>query len=291
MNKNKLSHKTEKKFISPNRRTESGPWLLNENKLENLSKVLDEILKTLDEYNDCDNSNNDIANVFVHFRSGKSTKYQSFEEVIKDTDLSEQLITEVEINYIRGYNSLSLNITKSRFSSGIEYKISVKDEKIKDDILFILDGWINKSKPSKIIQIWGNFDLILATLFTIISILIYVSTLKTKQELYSKILERNALELIKNGIDETTQNEAIRIILEYSTKYVPPDFQTEVLTKTNWSIIIILVIIGIVLGFRPKTNLAIGKGKNIVKFWELWMKILFVSIPTSIILPMIINRL
>ncbi|HHX59971.1 MAG TPA: hypothetical protein GX707_04405 [Epulopiscium sp.] len=128
------------KYLLPDSKKIKGPWLLTEANLNELSKIIEDIWirlsnnyeleiekelkyrmpiqqktpeKIREEIKERYPYNSYKKDVLISFKSSKKKKYNSLEDVIKDYDLNDQLVTEIEIDYQIGSGNFRFEVSKS----------------------------------------------------------------------------------------------------------------------------------------------------------------------------------
>lgn len=296
------------KYLQVGSRSVNGPWLINHEKLEGLSSTINEIYEYLKQDNDLNmeaevseklnteyyTKETAIASVkesfyySIHekkvrviFKSDKIKEYNSFEKMIMDKDLDDQLIKQLKVTYVLGKSSFKLEIP-NRYNDTLEYRVDITEENIKEKALYTLNKWVDNSKSNLFIQVWRKSSGIHWSLI-ISAILLYIMNLKTPSALYKDHLKNQAFKLLENGIDNNSTNEALRILLEYNSGYIPETFKSTIHSENIGGVLTILLVVGVIIQIAPKTNFFIGKGKNRVKYWELWIRFITFSVPLAII--------
>lgn len=308
-------------FILPRSFEIDGPWLIDENKLLELSDILNEILEKLKIQNKYEAEKFIIENnldknkdanfeklvddlirdrypydqfrqdIIVKFKKSKKKVYNNINEFIKDFHIKDELVIGFEIIYTIGSNNLNIDISRANYCEKLIYNININDENIRKDFIYMLDKWISKSKPSIFMQFWKNY---VGLHWAVIIFLFFIFAIpqKTIRDLYVEKLNVEVTELINKGIDENSIYNAVDFLVKLNSEYVPDDFVKSYSGSDYFTyIMLFLLIIGLVLSFPPKTNFGVGKGKTNIKIWNAWIKFIFIFIPSSIIIPIIINSI
>ena len=95
--------------------------------------------------------------------------------------------------------------------------------------------------------------------------------------------KREARELLKSGVDLTNKPRATELILSILSDY-PSGPATATIASWYNPLLLIGFVCAVVLSFRPKSALAIGKGVVSVKRQRLWIKFVTRIIPSFIFL-------
>ena len=110
---------------------------------------------------------------------------------------------------------------------------------------------------------------------------------------YFKQYDSEIAQIVESGINDSNRDRAIQMILQKEYDYVPESWNIERKEMENQ---ILLYCVGaflfsLFIRIRPKANFAIGKGKRRIKAWNTYKYIIFILIPTSILIPILINRI
>lgn len=171
----------------------------------------------------------------------------------------------------------------------------VNHEEYKNMIVGKIENWIDEFQPSGLSTVWYALAgcthmfilLIICALF--VTLIVY-SVDETK---YFKQYENEVASILNEGINGANFERAIELLLVKQYGYVPDEWIVEN-TATYDKVILgclIAFIACLFIKICPKSNFAIGKGKRRVKCWVQYRKIVFVVIPSMIIIPVIINLL
>ena len=210
--------------------------------------------------------------------------------MIKDHRIKEYLITGIKISFGKINPKLQLDINTSNYNEEIRYNVRY-DEEICYDLIYEIENWIEKVKPSIIIRFWRlshNF----AYFITILLVLFFIAIISnTKRDQYEIEVKNELTKLIENSISDSTLSRAVELLLILNSDYVPNDFEKKPIkiNSKKRNIVIIIFIIGLIWTIPPKTCFELGKGKIYYKTWSLWIKFVLVLIPSMIIFPKIIE--
>lgn len=293
----------------------SGPWLIEYKDLVELDKIVDEqwqkwmiinedkISKRIDEelllYPNTDKAalKTRIKDWFdyqysrrlvIKFKNGNSLIAHNFEEAAKEPAIKNEIA--IEFQWTLMINRFNVDISLNKYFEDLTVSISPDDHEFAKDFIFIISGWIEEIKPKKYLQkmkAWKGVQW-----FSLMSFVVF-SLLSSNKDEYNQVLNAKAAELLKDGINSTEISEAIRILLEKSTGYLPEKYinNQSIFVDKRFIIFLVLLLISVLLSFIPKNNIGIGKGVEIVRKWKNYIKVLFITIPGSILLPILIDRL
>jgi hypothetical protein len=109
---------------------------------------------------------------------------------------------------------------------------------------------------------------------------------------YKNSLINDSKQILQNGISENEQGKVLEIILKLQTDFVPENYSTK--TNQKPSIIgpvFILLTLIILVTFRPKSIIGLGRNKFLVSAIKLWIKLVTYVIPVYIIFQIAMNKL
>lgn len=277
-----------------------GPFLISRSDLEELDKVLEIIFQNLNKAWDKEielnpekaNRRSPIKKSIV--LKSKNRTQLSDETVLgilinENVDDFEPSVLKIEIGDLYSRFYFSLLIMANNIDGDIDYSVVCENEAVKREIVYEIDKWVEGIAPNKIVQFWSNtLPIILYTIGVLWIILLSISLFKTPTEKYNEELNEKAKALIENGINESNKLEALEIVLKHQTNYIQ-DFK-----GNTWSVrpnimkaLIVSIALFIILNICPKTTIGVGKHKKKLRFYLSWNKLVMVTIPLSIFLPII----
>lgn len=291
-----------------------GPWFISKDSLSKLDKVIkevwniyqDDLKRVIIKKYDIKEISEDKINqhikkhfathtydsnyirVSIYLNKNKLVKqYESIKDVLKDVSLSEYNIIGLKIVVKSLDNALSIEVSKDNFKQSLSYRVESSSMNIKEEVIYIFNNWIDKTKPKKLVEIWKK--LFPYNWLVVWFIFIVLTTSWNSSGSYSNILKDEAREYIVSGINENNEYDVLNLLLQLSTDYVP-ESQTKNYASHN-TIILIIVVIAIISSIAPRTTIGIGKGEAKLKAWLAWQYIITIFIPLSIILPIILSRI
>lgn len=288
-----------------------GPWLLDINKLEELSQIINLIEKKLQEdldiqvdyeaaleYNNLKEQKNDLNyyrekikklypykheqnRVILETKEGKRIEDNSLLSLLKDSKVNDYTPNKLEVFIEKGNCRFSLSLTTT-FDGELETRTRVSEESIRSDINYELNKWFEGYRPKRIDNMWFKLSTIYIAPVVLGFVIGVTETLNNDpREGYKKVLRSEVESLLKDGLNESEIKRSLEIILQVETGYVP--------TNTNYpsySFFMYACVIGFVLSIilflSPKTVIGVGKSRNKVKLYRIIKRILYVIIPTTI---------
>ncbi|MGE4385824.1 MAG: hypothetical protein AB7E39_08210 [Endomicrobiaceae bacterium] len=309
--------------IIPSQQEFDGPWLIDNNKLEELNETLLLIEKKLNdacnillgihtttrfnEYKKWDKNvtAEDIkqeiqnsypfhnSNKYVSLTNKQGTKITDKDllSLLKDPQIKEFNPIDLIIHIQNGPYKFILEISTNPYRN-LKTIIDVSNDSIFNDINYEINKWIDKHRPNYLSQKWSSFFPFASLL---IFILLFFSTsllLKGQANLYKTELARESSIILKDGLDNNNTTKAIEIILKYESDYIPENFSTDTTINKEIEYFLILIILTLaLLSISPKTVIGLGKNKWKVIFYRRWIYFVSIFIPVSILLPIIIAKL
>jgi hypothetical protein len=275
----------------PNKRKYSGPFLLSSKDIEGLNEMSNYIEQVFDE-SEVNNSKKEY-NVQKEFQvklaSNSIYKNKELIEIFKHPEFNQDTISSISLNITAGNNKFKLFLNED-----INYSCSSKDQTLVNETLYEVDKWVEIIKPNPIITQWVKYSgfFILVLIFSIL-LLIPDSNENIRHEIYKETIIKQAHELIDDTISPKNQNKAIETILKLTSDYYDVNYNVNI---NGWERVpnkkfkFAIIIICVILMFAPSTSFEFGKGKKKYRFWKFWIKFIFITIPTTIIIPIILNK-
>lgn len=295
-----------------------GIWLMDEKALLSLEEVAQNmytylydvqenlIEKSQGNSEEC-NYYESLKNITIYpkinicFAKGSDRKVDSFKDIFDLLEYRECLVRKIEISFRCLGTKVLLTLSSGKDASNyFEYEIIGSEtfenyEYHKDILIGKIENWIDSHKPGIGLTIWYHlaswapaFIMLIAAIFLFVSMM--DSSAKNQ---YFKQYESEIAQIVESGINDSNRDRAIQMILQKEYDYVPESWNIERKEMENQ---ILLYCVGAFLFFlfiriRPKANFAIGKGKRRIKAWNTYKYIIFILIPTSILIPILINRI
>lgn len=288
-----------------------GPWLITKEQLIELDSIINE---TWDTYqlllNTEVNGDKDLTeeqreknikdylskavygrfntyNITITLKNQKVKKYNKLIDALKDLDLNQEEVICLKITLSSLNNNLFFEISRENSDQNLRANVNSDSIKIKEDICFKLDNWINKVKPKKYIELWCKFKG-LHWVFIYGIIYIYI-TIWTSSHSYKSIIKEEAYKLLNSGINENNVEKAVELLLKLNSNWMPLDYN---INYTSFFIyLLIIIFLGISISFAPKTTFDIGLGKRKINIWKTWINFATIFLPFTILIPIFINIL
>lgn len=311
-------------IILPLERKINGPWILDLTALEELSEILEKIEEKIElafetlltigaeqkllEYSNSHNVQ-DLEEAKILFKKltynfgnsetfaeistqqGSIIKEKNLISLLKGAEIKEYNPCALIVNIRKGPCQFTLEVT-TKYRGELETRIKAVDEDLFNDINYELNKWIENHKPSFVKQKW--FSWFPFASLPIIMILCFGTPLFIKSDVdaYKSQLEQKTNMILKDGLSSVETTEAMEIILQYQTGYVPEKFKQVNKIDSVIVIVWILTLVGLViLMIKPTTVIGLGKSTKKVKFYKWWTYTVLVYIPLAIIIPFILSKL
>ncbi len=284
----------------------NGPWLLGKEALEDLDTLFEKISERLNQAFNEEADLIEAANLKKNFIDGtlrntplqKSTLIISsdgkrlFDTTVKgllrDEKIKDIKPKELNLNSRKGdSNAFELQISKT---GDLSYKLYAYDEKIKFDIDYEVQKWIEKYKPKKIYQFWKSGGPALAFLTFFVILISSLSLYDTIEYSYKNTLMKQADSIISKGITKDNETDAIDLILKIESNYSSKIIREEkVLNKIDRLVLIYSIFAFLLFVLYPTTIIGIGKSEIMFNVTKIWIKFVTVIIFGAILLPKIIE--
>jgi len=277
------------RLIYPGSRKVEGPWLLDKVNLQTFENMVNEIVIEF-----CNGSEKEYkAEYILTFSDGKSIVEQSLLNFDKNYDIRTALPQNLIVKIYNGNDAIyctELNFKlNDRMLQAFDYNIrGITQEESKLIIINKIEDWIEENQPSKFLRWWNRHYSIFPFFFIgfFLSIIIFQNS---DSQLYQNSLTPQIQNILEHGVDESNYTTALELLLIKEYSYVSPSFQSKGDTTVDLLIILICLIIAVVGFYCPKSNISIGSGRKKVKFWKTYERFITISIPTLIILPLLVN--
>jgi hypothetical protein len=186
-----------------------------------------------------------------------------------------------------GMKELTLKI-KTTYGKSVVYNTSYIDEELKQKLFQKIEFWIDQYKPNIIVSSWNKFHAYIYIIVLFIYWIIFIINRMINN--YSESVKKDIRNILDSGsITQDKINELIVNISKIYSDYVPKNYSSK---KSNIVVYfdLALLFFGVISFIAPKTTIDYGKSTKWIKIWKLWIKLILVLIPGSIILPIILDK-
>ena len=297
-------------------RTINGSWLMDDRALNSLESVANDIFCYLNEIQDKFIAQFEEASVSkyrynhlkdstfepiieITFSDSSKKKVKSFREIYDLLEIREFLVNRVVITMRCLGTRVELTLSSGDTTSNyFKYEVTGDEElaeydSYKNIVIGKIENWIDEYKPDLFLTIWYYLAKWSAVGILMFFMIMFLSAgmYSSSKEQYFKNFESEIAEIVEEGISDANRDRAIELILIKQYNYVPQSW-TEESSKLGDKIIYACglgMLFCLFVRIRPKSHFWIGKGKARVKFWKSYRQIVFVGIPTVIIIPILIS--
>lgn len=306
-------------LIAPNNRLYKGPWLLNRKALTELANIFDKADKAIHNQYEAQISAEAISKMKADqyyadkgetiviadlkerdsYRTSKIARLKSknhhelhtdtLSNLLKDSKIENLEPISISANIKYGDIGCSFSISK-RYGGEFEFSIDAQSEETKD-ILHEIDNWIEEYSPKKIHKVWNEYGHLMLYFLGMILLMTASIFYHSPKDRYQQQLKQEAHELLNQSDSIDIQNEAINILLQFESGYIPDSIEGGGFSPMFFWSIGFYVFFLIFIGIKPKPIIGLGKYKTEYKFYHFWIRFVLIIIPVTIIIPYIINLL
>lgn len=231
----------------------------------------------------------DKSELTINFKSGNKMAASSFEEASREPSVSSEIPIGFRLKLESGEVSTELSVNDSGYDN-LKFSVEPENALISKDIFFEINKWAKSNRSPIWVRIWRSIQG-LQWVLLFVMLVSHSLFVKTDYDKYKKALTAEAHKIIQNGVDSTEVNRALEILLSLETKYLPETVEDSLSISRSYVVILaIAFFICIVLSFPPKSYLGFGKGEKRVRYWKFWLKLISVTIPISILLPILLDK-
>ena len=283
----------------------NGPWLLSLEALKKLDVVIERISTKLEFAINEDykaspekyyNKKPDFLKKVLFTDKKKSTlSDSSLVGILQDQRLSVFKPKELTIELGKSYSDFSVRIFVSHeFRQQFEYEVICDNVRIKEQVKYEIDNWVEEYKPDKASQIWSSFvfNYLIYFLGAIWVLSLLGMVVESPDDIEGKLRKKEVYKIINQGIDSTNIYEAIELILKDQVDYTTPNTTIESkVNKPALKVLMISLVCLILLSIHPRTTIGVGKNSKTIKFYLFWKKFILITIPATIIVPIVLSFL
>jgi len=220
----------------------------------------------------------------------RKAKAASFEELRKDPALKDELPLGFTISISVG--RASIEITLGEYSRDrLRYDVKDSDPSTARDATYSIDSWIQTVRLPLWQRIWKKIQGV--QLFLAFFLLVFaLVTVPDASKQYKADLQSDVGQILQIGVSAENLSRAVQLILTFTSDYVPPRYNSIMgpFWKRLGIVGGIVAFLGILVSFPPRTSVAIGRGVSRVRFWRFYTRLISITIPTGIILPIVLNQ-
>lgn len=227
------------------------------------------------------------VNLTIHCKEKYYPNFTSLKEALVSRELTES-VTSIDYQILSGdvYRDpkVSLHLNAKSYSS-ISVEGSPETNNEVETIFSWLKAWADDQTPRLWRKIWQDFGLLIGSLLAIsLPSIVFFSHRKNK---VSSDLGLKVKSILESGVTTENLNSAVEALLRLAAG---ERLTTEV-SESSGSSAVPWLIVGWVLCFilwcRPTTGIfPFGNGENKIKRWNLWIRLVSISVPTFVFLKL-----
>jgi len=227
----------------------------------------------------------------IGFKGGKKAESQTAKKLLARPDLAELVPEWFSLELTQGPITIKMESTYLA-SSTHGYSVSTNAQvNIAHEAKSAFGRWLGEITPKLWVRLWSKmtwaFPLQWGLFFLLLLVFFAVQTgadspTEAARQQYQSRLRDAAAVLLEDGtLAEEELAEAARISLELATEYLPPDTELPArrVPKTWLWIIGVSLLLASILSFRPRFELAIGRGSRRVRIWKRWLRFVGYTLP------------
>lgn len=275
-------------------RSYKGAFFLEREKILKLSEILKNIEKKMIQEVESLNINDSLKSEYSQreYRFEKTIKVDLgekkivlnyFEDILTKSEISKEPVGFeicLEIITPSGYKKFSsINIeTHNTFFKSLDLKAEPADSSFSREAYERLKDFFDQSQPNTPLRLWSEHG----WWFAFSSLMFISIVFANYKNSVPSSLSIEAKNLVIKGVNDSNSNQAISLLLRHLAGE-PATIETAA-PKHKLFLLFSLLIIPIVSFIRPTSYiLGIKNGQIKIKFWNFYFKLIFYSIPISVI--------
>jgi len=213
--------------------------------------------------------------ITIYLGLNKKVIVNSFYEALRQQELLDEKPHRCEAVLNSGDIKCALSL---RQDGSLEISVSPEHLSESRELFASLQRWTASIRPPIWQRIWVILNPFQWVLW-ILSLWICIVAVGDTQDAAKRGYQEIANQILKDGVSQDEQLKAIETILALESKYVPPSI---VPVFPGWFKLLFFggFIACCLLSFTPRSLLGIGKGQESIKHWRLWMRIVFIIVPS-----------
>ena len=223
--------------------------------------------------------------ITLRLEADKRVRVNSFAEAQTEPSLTEEIGTGFRIELRSGEVRAEVDLRRPNYLD-----ITLTPQTLTDstELFLILKRWADSCRAPKWQQVWWRFNGLqwFSIFFIFFASLFFVND---AESLSKSIYKQKASQMLADGINQNNQQKAIELLLALDSGYVPPT-QPSLPLFPFWFKLVAstAIVICIVLTFTPKSLVGIGRSEDRINRWRLWMRIVFVVVPTILVVDILL---
>lgn len=237
-----------------------GPWLLAQNNLASLDRIIDsyaptmqerrnELIKSrarkhLERYEQEDISEealrkkaDDLRKLYaedmpaetrrrlvIYMTGGRSAEGETFEELSNLPHMSKEIPTGFSLSTRCADIEVSVRLSSSVYKHDLDVSVSCADRELAQELFGKLDNWVSDLQPPKWTQIWlKSHPPVFFSVFIVfmVSLITFAIVTRSQPQPGPSLVSQQALELARAGVNPSNEAKAIQLLLDLETGYEP----------------------------------------------------------------------
>ena len=223
--------------------------------------------------------------ITLRLEAEKKVRVNSFDEAQTEPSWADQIVTGFRVELRSGDVRAEVDLRRRNY---LDITVSPETLTESTELFVVLRRWADSCRAPKWQQVWWKFNGLqwFSILFIALTALFFINDAESISKATYKL---KASQMLADGINQNNQQKAIETLLALDSGYVPPT-QPSVPLFPFWVKLVALtaIVMCLVLTFTPKSIVAIGKGEERIKRWRIWMRIVFVVVPTILIVDILL---
>lgn len=300
-----------------------GPWLIDFQSLQELDNILETAWGRLHDYRDqqikeeIQKESNRISesnqesdrkwieeramrsveytppsrSLTIRFRDGKRLESKSFKEAALERAIVDEIPQSFSVRMRVARVELEIDLT--RYSDdALSFNVSPSHTSVSKEIAYDVEKWAKTNRSPLWVRIWRSFGTLIWPFYAVL-IVISLAFLRVNSDEYKKDLKAEAHEILKDGISEKEIPRALEIILSLQSDFVPVSYIPTNRSSSTWFwwFLGVVTFVCLLISIPPKTNLGLGKGEKRIRKWKWWIRVISISIPSSVLVPLLLDRI
>ena len=308
-------------LIYPTSRFLFGPWLIDAKQLDELDRIFDNAESQFSNYRASKidqaveaeakrygyRKKEELAKAKERISTGYDYRFdrvlriffdddvqmvaKSFKEAATDPSVKGK--SPIGFTYTVNSGNLKSEVELSKHKDGLlSYSINPSPSPDTQEIEYQIEKWRKSMEPNDWVRLWRIISgyIWYAFVFLLFALMVFS---QSRTDLYRDQLKANAREMLNDTLTQNNSLRALRILLSLESDYVPKDFKPNAsrFGLATPTFLIIALLVTLILSTAPKNAFAIGAGELAVKHRRLWIKLISVTLPGSVILPLLLQRI
>ena len=218
----------------------------------------------------------ELLEITLKLKSGKKIKVSSFEEASRSTELIDERVTDLEIEYVA--NELDTNISKGWLKGGLSLKVRPETSPNAGELYSVLKQWCESTRSHGYMNVWFRAQQHSFVLFFLSALIMLFAALPIPQHQ----MKQRAVHFARDGVRPGQEGEALQTLLAMAADYEPTS-SSFLSSKHSLALLLFLAVTLIVVQFAPKFEIGLGVGTARIDRARTIGKLFFISVPLYIL--------